>query len=248
MRIRQALIAAPLLLLSFVALAQPKRAAKEPDAATSKSDKAEPKPEAATGAANANADDLGGPPPKTPAPGANGVTGGESKLSPLNPEANEFPDGGTQTPPVEYDKLLGDIAALRSRVSAVTTTLYASKVRVVVETRGSNARIANFTVTLDDGVVFTAPDRFVAEDERTVFEHAVAPGHHVVGIDIERSDARGPEYRTWQSSRFSVVIPESKLVDAHVIVEDKSDMGKDFPSDQDGEYDLRVRLRARVQK
>ncbi len=248
MRIRQALIAAPLLLLSFVALAQPKRAAKEPDAATSKSDKAEPKPEAATGAANANADDLGGPPPKTPAPGANGVTGGESKLSPLNPEANEFPDGGTQTPPVEYDKLLGDIAALRSRVSAVTTTLYASKVRVVVETRGSDARIANFTVTLDDGVVFTAPERFMAEDERTVYEHAVAPGHHVVGIDIERSDARGPEYRTWQSSRFSVVIPESKLVDAHVIVEDKSSMGKDFPSDQDGEYDLRVRLRARVAK
>jgi hypothetical protein len=220
MRIRYALFAAPLLLLSFVALAQPKRAAKEQEAQPSKTDKPDSKP---AGTA-------------------------ENKLSPLNPEANEFPDGGSQTPPVEYDKLLGDIAALRSRVSAVTTTLFASKVRVVVETRGSNARVANFTVTLDDGVVFTAPDRFIAEDERTVYEHAVAPGHHVVGIDIERFDARGAEYRTWQSSRFSVVIPESKLVDAHVVIQDNSDMGKDFPSDQDGEYDLRVRLRARVEK
>lgn len=241
MRIRYALFAAPLLLLSFVALAQPKRGAKEPDA-PSKTDKAEAKPEAAPAAGNGAPDDLGGPPPKAAA------TGTENKLSPLNPEANEFPDGGSQTPPADYDKLLGDIAALRSRVSAVTTTLFASKVRVVVETRGSDARVANFTVTLDDGVVFTAPERFIAEDERTVYEHAVAPGHHVVGIDIERFDTRGAEYRTWQSSRFSIVIPESKLVDAHVIIQDDSDMGKDFPSDQDGQYDLRVRLRARVEK
>jgi hypothetical protein len=243
MRIRYALFAAPLLLLSFVALAQPKRAAKEPEdrSAAGKTDKAEAKPESAPGTQSGASDDLGGPPPKPAA-----TT--ETKLSPLNPEANEFPDGGSQTPPVEYDKLLGDIAALRSRVSAVTTTLFASKVRVVVETRGSDARVANFTVTLDDGVVFTAPDRFVAEDERTVYEHAVAPGHHVVGIDIERFDARNKEYRTWQSSRFSVVIPESKTVDAHVIIQDSSDMAKDFPSDQDGEYDLRVRLRARVEK
>jgi hypothetical protein len=243
MRIRPALLAAPLLLLSIVALAQPKRAAKEPEdrAATGKADKADPKVDPTPAPGNARADDLGGPPPK-PAGSA------DAKLSPLNPEANEFPDGGSQAPPVEYDKLLGDIATLRSRVSALTTTLFASKVRVVVETRGSDARVASFSVTLDDGVVFTAPERFMAEDERTVYEHSVAPGHHVLGVDIERFDTRNKEYRTWQSSRFSVVVPESKLVDAHLIIQDSSDMGKDFPEDQDGQYDLRVRLRARVEK
>ncbi|HEY3253504.1 MAG TPA: hypothetical protein VGJ91_06130 [Polyangiaceae bacterium] len=245
MRIRYAFLGAPLLLLSFVALAQPKRAAKEPEdkaapAKVDKSDKAESKSEPTPGAGS---DDLGGPPP----PKAAGARE-ENKASPLNPEANEFADGGTQPPPVEYDKLLGDIATLRSRVSALTTTLFASKVRVVVETRGSEARVASFTVTLDDGVVFAAPERFSAEDERTVYEHSVAPGHHVLGVDIERFDTRNKEYRTWQSSRFSVVIPESKLVDAHLIIQDSSDMGKDFPGDQDGEYDLRVRLRARVSK
>lgn len=246
MRIRYAFLAAPLLLLSFVALAQPKRAAKEPEDKAAraavdkaeKADKAEPKSEPATGS-----DDLGGPPP------AKAATGSEAnKSSPLNPEANEFADGGTQPPPVEYDQLLGDIATLRSRVSALTTTLFASKVRVVVETRGSEARVASFTITLDDGVVFSAPERFSAEDERTVYEHSVAPGHHVLGVDIERFDTRNKEYRTWQSSRFSVVIPESQLVDAHLVIQDSSDMGKDFPDDQDGEYDLRVRLRARVSK
>ena len=245
MRIRFALLGAPLLLLSFVALAQPKRAAKEPEdkpAKTSadKVDKAELKSEPASSVGN---DDLGGPPPAKAA-GA----GEETKPSPLNPEANEFADGGAQQLPAEYDKLLGDIATLRSRVSALTTTLFASKVRVVVETHGSEARVASFTVTLDDGVVFSAPERFSAEDERTVYEHSLAPGHHVLGVDIERFDTRNKEYRTWQSSRFSLVIPESKRVDAHLVIQDSSDMGQDFPEDQDGEYDLRVRLRARVEK
>jgi len=244
MRIRYAFVGAPLLLLSFVALAQPKRAAKEPEdraaaSKTEKSDKAEPKADSAPASGS---DDLGGPPPKA------ATASDANKPSPLNPEANEFADAGTQPPPADYDKLLADIATLRSRVSALTTTLYASKVRVVVEARGTDARISNFTVTLDDGVVFAAPERFSAEDERTVYEHSVAPGHHVLGVEIERFDARNKEYRTWQNSRFSLVIPESKLVDAHVVIQDSSDMGEDFPDDQDGEYDLRVRLRARVVK
>ena len=240
MRIRYALLGAPLLLSSFVALAQPKRAAKEPEdkAAKATPDKGEPKAEPAPPSAT---DDLGGPPAKAAA-------GEDTKPSPLNPEANEFADGGIQTPPAEYDKLLGDIATLRSRVSALTTTLFASKVRVVVETRGTDARVASFTVTLDDGVVFSAPERFSADEERTVYEHSLAPGHHVLGVDIERFDIRNKEYRTWQSSRFSVVIPESKLVDAHVTIQDSSGMAEDFPDDQDGEYDLRVKLRARVVK
>jgi hypothetical protein len=188
-------------------------------------------------------DDLGAPPPKDVA-----QQKPETKPSPLTPKPEEFPSGVAKPPPFEYDKLLGDIAALRSRVAALTTTLFASKLRVVVETKGDDARLASFNITLDDGVVVAAPDRFSAEDERIVYEHAVAPGHHVVGVEIERYDARNKEYRTWQSSRFSVVIPESQLVDTHLTIVDNSDMADDFPDDQDGEYDLRVKLRARVVK
>jgi hypothetical protein len=222
----------------------PKEEAK-PDA--SKSAKGEPeKPDKAVGsgdpaAATSGTDDLGAPPPKDVA-----EQKPEQKPSPLTPAPAEFPSGVAKPPPFEYDKLLGDIAALRSRVAALTTTLFASKLRVVVETRGDDARLASFNITLDDGVVFAAPERFSADDERTVYEHAVAPGHHVVGVEIERYDARNKQYRTWQSSRFSVVVPENKLVDTHLTVVDDSDMADDFPSDADGEYDLRVKLRARV--
>ena len=202
--------------------------------------KAAPAPPADAAASSAT-DDLGAPPPKEVLDQKP-----ETKPSPLTPAPAEFPSGAPKPPPFEYDKLLGDIAALRSRVAALTTTLFASKLRVVVETRGDDARLSSFNITLDDGVVFAAPDRFSAEDERVVYEHAVAPGHHVIGLEIERYDARNKQYRTWQSSRFSVVVPESKLVDAHLTIVDDSDMAEDFPDDADGEYDLRVKLRARV--
>jgi hypothetical protein len=172
--------------------------------------------------------------------------GSASKLSPLTPAPEEFPKRAAPQPPPNFDQLLGDIAALRSRVMALTTTLFKSKLRIVIETRGDEARIDALGVTLDDGIVFAAPERFSADDERIVYEHAVAPGQHVLGIDIERYDARNKQYRTWQSSRFSVVIPENQLLEAHVVIEDDSDMARDFAADQDGEYDLSVRLRARV--
>jgi hypothetical protein len=88
--------------------------------------------------------------------------------------------------------------------------------------------------------------RFSAAAERIVYAHAVAPGQHVLGLDIDRYDLRGKNFRTWQSSRFSVVVPEGQLVEAHFKLEDSSDMAEDFPDDQDGEYEIGVRLRARV--
>jgi hypothetical protein len=224
--------------------------AKEEDRAKTESgkskaepDKAEKNPAGDAASPVAPGDELGPAPPK----GA-GEQKPEQQVSPLTPRPEEFPSGVAKPPPVEYDKLLGEIAALRSRVAALTTTLFASKLRVVLETRGDDARLAALDITLDDGVVFAAPERFSAEDERTVYEHAVAPGHHVLGVQVERYDARNKQFRTWQTSRFSVVVPENQLVDAHLTLTDDSDMAEDFPDDSDGEYDLRIKLRARVVK
>jgi hypothetical protein len=186
-------------------------------------------------------DDLGAPPPKTSTDQKPGT-----QPSPLTPGPGEFPSGAPKPPPVQYDKLLADIAALRSRVAAVTTTLFSSKLRVVVEMDGDDARIASFKVTLDDGIVYAAPDRFSPGEPKVVYEHAVASGHHYIGVEIERYDIRNRQYRTYQTSKFAIVVPESKRVETFFTIEDDSDMAEDFPDGQDGEYDLHVNLRATV--
>jgi hypothetical protein len=176
------------------------------------------------------------------------ASAGAQNLSPLNPEPNESPKASPAPGPEALDKLIADIATLRARVAALTTSLFSSKLRVYVHTDGDDARVQSFVVTLDDGVVFKGESGFVAEDERVVYEHAVAPGSHVVGIEIERQDARGAAYRTWQTTRFAIQVPERQTLEAIVTVEDDSDMASDFPDDQDGKYELEVKLRAKVAK
>jgi hypothetical protein len=180
-----------------------------------------------------------------PAPPPAAATGGQ--LSPLNPAANEFSDGGAPPMQIDYDRLLADVAALRARVAAVSDTLFHSRIAVGLETTGDHGRIAGLSVSLDDGVVWTAPAHFAASDLTTVYEHSVAPGHHAVTLEIERRDDRDENFRTTQRSRFIVDVPADQRLGVALKVWDDSNMGGDFESDKKGGYDLRVRLRAKAE-
>jgi hypothetical protein len=269
MRPLHVLVPLALVIAAAPALAQPKKA---PTAAPRKGKPpTRPKADAPPGESSDNpygggepsAEPAAAPPAPAEAPAAEAPTSsGDAKLdeppppraeekegpkpSPLTPAPNEMGKGPPAPGPEVLDRLMSDIAALRSRVAALTTSLFSSKLRVAVATEGDDARIQSFSVTLDDGVVFQSGPGFVAEDGKVVFEHAVAPGSHVVGVEIERQDARGAKFRTWQTSRFAIQVPERRTLEASVEIEDDSDMAEDFPDDQDGEYDLSVTLRAQV--
>jgi hypothetical protein len=180
-----------------------------------------------------------------PPPPPEAADGG--KLSPLNPAPNEFSDAGTPAPPADYDGMLADIAALRARVAAVSDTLFHSRLAIALETSGDHGRIASLSVSLDDGVVWTSPTTFRAEDATVVYDHAVAPGHHAVAVDVERRDDRNDAFRSSQRSRFAVEVPADGRLSFEIKLWDDSSMGSDFPSDKKGEYELRVRARAKAQ-
>jgi hypothetical protein len=223
--------------LATIAMAQPrtKPPAKPTRPTTSKTD-ASDDPSATTDGGST------GPVEAPPTPEA--MDGGV-KPSPLNPAPQESPsnavDAGT---PLDYDRLLADIAALRARVAAVSDNLYQSRVAVALQTDGDHGKIARLTVSLDDGVVYTAPATFAASDMTVVYDHAVAPGRHAVTVDIDRKDDRDETFRTSQKNRFTVDVPRDHRVEVQVKVIDDSSMGKDFPADKNGRYDLRVRVKA----
>jgi hypothetical protein len=244
--------------VASVALAQPRQRPTWHPAAT-------PKPKPSAGADNPY-DDKGAAPassapgttaapvvlpaagdagPVPPPPQMASADGG--KLSPLNPAANEFSDAGPPTLTVDYDRLLADIGALRARVAAVSDTLFHSRIAIALETNGDHGRIAAMTVSLDDGVVWTSPTAFRADDPTTVYDHAVAPGHHAVTVDVERRDDRNDTFRSTQRSRFVVDVPADERLGVEVKLWDDSNMGGDFPSDKKGSYELRVRMRAKAQ-
>ena len=170
---------------------------------------------------------------------------GGIKPSPLNPAANELSgpiavDGGA----VDYDRMLGDIAALRARVAAVSDTLFHARVAVTVETDDNHAKIGKLAISLDDGIVYTAPANFHADDATVVYSHAVAPGRHAITIEVERKDDRNDAFRNSQKSRFIVDVPKDEELTVDVRIWDESTMGGDFPGDRSGRYELRVRAKA----
>ena len=190
--------------------------------------------------APAIAGDAGPPPP----PIAHIDLGdGGIKPSPLNPTAVELPP---QVPPAapDYDKLLGDVSALRARVAAVTDTLFRSRILISLEADGSHAKIGRLTVSLDDGVVYTAPPNTSFGDATRVYEHGVSPGRHAVIVEVDRRDDRDDTFRTSQRSRFLVDVPKDQQLEVQLRIDDDSNMGGDFPSDHSGRYDLRVRAKA----
>jgi hypothetical protein len=169
------------------------------------------------------------------------------RLSPLNPAPNEFSDAGPASDTADYDRLLADVAALRARVAAVSDTLFHSRIAISVEARGDHGRIAAMSISLDDGVVWTAPASFRPSDATVVYEHAVAPGHHAVTLDVERRDDRNDAFRSTQRSRFIMEVPTDQKLSVDLQVTDDSGMGADFPGDRRGQYELRVRARAQAQ-
>ncbi len=178
------------------------------------------------------------PSERTPAPDE--TDGG--RASPLNPRIDEMVGAADAAAPVDYDRLMADVAALRARVAAVSDNLYRSRISVALQTTGDHARLGRLRVSLDDGVVFTAPTTFSPSEPVTIYEHAVAPGRHAVSVDIERNDDRDDAFRTTQTSRFTLDVLRDHSVHVHVRLTDDSTMGGDFSSDKSGRYDLRFRV------
>lgn len=181
--------------------------------------------------------------PELGAPPATVDTDPKLRPSPLTPRPEEMPTRDGTAP--DYSALLGELVALHARVSALTSALYQNKLRVTLETDGDESRYAGLVITIDGAVVYTAPERFTGTEEAVVFERSVAPGPHVIGVEVERYDGRAPTFRSWQSTRYSVDVPEKQILQAHVMLSDDSEMGE-FVADQSGRYEVGARLDVEV--
>lgn len=182
--------------------------------------------------------------PGAPARAEPGATA--QPASALNPQAAELPSSRGGGSSAELDRLLSRVASLRSRVAALTTALFSSRMKLELLASGDGVRTKALRVWVDGGVVYTAPPNASFDLPAIVYEHAMAPGPHVVGVEIERYGSHDQQFSTWQLSKFVVIVPEKRTLWAQLELEDESSMAEDFPKDEEGEYDLRVRLKADV--
>lgn len=142
--------------------------------------------------------------------------------------------------------MMARVTALRARLAALEAALFSSKLRIDLRSESEGARVKTLRVSVDDGVVYTAPAQALLDRAQIVYEHAVAAGPHVLALEVERQDLRGPQFSTWQTSRFVVLVPEKRLLWTRFELQDESSMGEDFAEDDAGQYHLGVRLQVEV--
>jgi hypothetical protein len=239
-RIGVGLCALCLLAFALPAQAKPKQRKSE-GTATLRVEQAEPQtPEPAE------------PPPKAvedqPPPAAS-TTSQPSAAEPAHAEAEPAAsEGELASLQTELNTLMDDLVQARTRAALIGKTLFKTLIRVQVQNLvGDDTALAKIVLKLDGAPIFRGDAASMRGDEaRQVFEGYVAPGPHVLSAELEQNSRSDQAYGYTLRESYKFQALRDKRNELQLTLRDSSDMASEFPDDQDGEYDIRMRLRART--
>lgn len=145
----------------------------------------------------------------------------------------------------EYVRLMDDMVQARSRVALLGRELFQSRMTVRLQDRtGDDANLEHLVVELDGAPVFRADAEIEAGDEgREVFEGAVAPGPHVIAIEMEEHGRTDSEYRAIRRDSFRFIVVRDRLTEVRITLEDDTDIDRSFPSNGEGHFETKTRVR-----
>ena len=244
-RVWAGLFALSLLLLSLPAAAKPKQKKVEAGvsgSATLRVDQAAPQePEPGDPLPPAAAE----PPPPAASPAAQ-----PSAAEPAATEAEPLATEQLASLQSELSTLMDDMVQARTRAGLIGKTLFKTLIRVHVQNLvGDDTALAKIVLKLDGAPIFRGDGGSMRGDEaRQVFEGFVAPGPHVLSAELEQNSKNDQAYGYTLRESFKFQALRDKRNELSLTLRDSSDMASDFPDDQDGEYDIRMRLRARTRE
>jgi hypothetical protein len=168
---------------------------------------------------------------------------------PSTEPASEF-DPGPAPPDVspiraEYVTLMDDLVQARSRVAALGAELFRTRIRVDLQDRtGDHVNLARFVVHLDGAPVFQSDGPVEnANNGREIFTGAMAPGPHVLTLEVEQRSREDEAYRYTLRESFRFQVVRERLSEVTLVLEDGSDMARSFPSGGEGRYEVHTRMR-----
>ncbi|MBX3270631.1 MAG: hypothetical protein KF729_10235 [Sandaracinaceae bacterium] len=159
-------------------------------------------------------------------------------------------DAGPPPPDVapireEYVALMDDLVQARSRVSALGAELFRTQITIDVQDRtGDDATLARLVIYLDGAPVFRSdgPAEGLGSG-RQVFSGSLAPGPHVLRLEVEQRARRDEAYRYTLQEDFRFQVARERLSEVTLVLEDGSDMASSYPSGGEGRYEVRTRMR-----
>lgn len=205
-----------------------------------------PAPAAASGNDTPLTPEAEAPVVETPAPAPAPPAPSRAPEPPVAPK----PDEQQQLASLRSDvaTLIDDMVEARARAALLGKTLFKTRLALRIQNLAApDPVLASLTLKLDGAPVFRGDGSALrGEDARQVFEGFIAPGPHVLSVELEqRSQSDGAYgYTLHDSYRFSAL--REKHSELTLILDDDSDLAKEFPGDGEGEYDIHLKLRVRT--
>jgi hypothetical protein len=154
---------------------------------------------------------------------------------------------GLQT---ELSALMDELVQARTRAALLGKTLFKTVTRVYVQNlAGDDAVLSKAVLKLDGAPIFRGDSAAIRGDEsRQVFEGFIAPGPHVLTAELEVSSRTDAAYGYSLRESYKFQALRDKRNELSLVLRDDSDVASEFPDEQDGEYDVRMRLRVRTKE
>lgn len=170
------------------------------------------------------------------------------------PEPSEAPttqyDPGPAPPDVspirsDYVALMDDLVQARMRVSSLGAELFRTRLTVDLQDRtGENVTLARVVVHLDGAPVFQNDGPVEGGGSgQEIFTGALAPGPHVLRVELEQRAREDDAYRYTLQQSFRFQVTRERLSEVTLIFEDDSDIASAFPAGGEGRYEVRTRMR-----
>jgi len=171
------------------------------------------------------------------------------QAEPSEQPAQQF-DPGPAPPDVtpirtDFVALMDDLVQARMRVSALGSELFRTRITIDLQDRtGDQTNLARLVVHLDGAPVFQTDGAVEGGDDgREVFAGALAPGPHVLRLEVEQRATTDDAFRYTLQEDFRFQVVRERLSEVTLILEDSSDMASNFPSGGEGRYEVSTRMR-----
>jgi hypothetical protein len=143
----------------------------------------------------------------------------------------------------ELSTVMDSLVSARARAALLGKSLFKTRVRVQLENEAADDQVlGKVALSLDGNPIYRGDGSTLNPEGAKLFEGYAAPGPHVLTVEIEQRAREDDGYRYSQTSSLRFVVPRGTLTDLTLVLDDDSDIAEDFKDDDEGEYDVRLRL------
>jgi hypothetical protein len=141
-------------------------------------------------------------------------------------------------------QVMDDLVQARARVAVLGKALFKTRVRVKLDNRAAPEQVAaRATLWLDGAPIWNGDGASLRGPDLALFDGFAAPGAHTLTVEVEQRARKDEAYRYTLRHSYRFMVVREKRTDLVLVLDDDSDMADEFPDDQEGEYDVRTRLK-----